>query len=228
MRENIVYWIWLTELMDVGPVTQRILLEKFKSPEDIYTGSIEELEECKGIGISKATKIYNNKNLSSAIKILEKCKQLNTKILTMDDCEYPIIWEINSKVPILFYYIGDLQNLSNKGFKCFNQKLEYSSEDRESFISKGNEIIDNHNIYIGILNEGVDNLIHSYLVDKGIYTLLVMANAPEICFPSRFSDLYKSVLTNGAILSIYPPTTKLNRFRLPKRNHDVGVMSDLI
>lgn len=48
-----LYWIWLTQIKGVGPKRQRLLLEKFNTPENIYRASFKELLQCPGIGNSK-------------------------------------------------------------------------------------------------------------------------------------------------------------------------------
>lgn len=220
-----IYWIWLTELGDIGPVTQRRLLEVFKDPEVIYNCSLCELLECKGIGEIKASKIVDHKDLTSASQVLIKCEEIGTNIVTINSVEYPKKWKLNNKIPVLFYYMGQIKDITNADFICYNTKELYEEVERDEYIEIAESIIKNNEVYIGTLNEGVDHLIHSYLVDHNRFTLLLMANGAERCFPNRHKNLYDAVLQNGAALSIYPPMTKLNRFRLPKRNRDVGIMS---
>ncbi|WP_414733482.1 helix-hairpin-helix domain-containing protein [Acetobacterium carbinolicum] len=46
------YWIWLTELKGIGPITQKKLLDYFKTPARIYAAAEEELRSVPGIGSS--------------------------------------------------------------------------------------------------------------------------------------------------------------------------------
>ena len=62
MRNDVIYWIWLTELKDIGPVTQRSLLSLFYNPRCIYEKSIDELILCKGVGVTRAKEIYRSKD----------------------------------------------------------------------------------------------------------------------------------------------------------------------
>lgn len=64
-----LYWIWLTQINGVGSKRQRVLLEKFNNPENIYRASLVELLECDGIGDKIAKTIFETKSLEN-IKII--------------------------------------------------------------------------------------------------------------------------------------------------------------
>lgn len=220
-----IYWIWLVELSDIGPVAHRELLDRFETPEHIYMSSVEDLMCCKGIGVTKAQYIVASKDLTMAKEIYKNCQQLGVNIICVSNDLYPSIWKDIKNIPVLFYYIGILKNINSKNFISFNRKQVYDRKEREELIEIAKKILENQDVYIGTLNEGADNLIHSYLANHKVYTLLLMANGPEICNPKRFKALYQSVLIGGAVLSVYPPKTKLKRFSLLKRSKVLGLMS---
>jgi DNA processing protein len=85
-----VYWIWLSQINEIGPVISKLLLSVFKTPQNIYKATKNELVEIKGIGNITADIIFNDKSLVKAEAILNKCKKLNIGILTYADSLYPI------------------------------------------------------------------------------------------------------------------------------------------
>ena len=44
-----IYWLWLTALEGVGPVTQRNLVKEFGSPRAVYTATQGELKDARGL-----------------------------------------------------------------------------------------------------------------------------------------------------------------------------------
>ena len=105
---SLLYWIWLTGIKGVGPKRQRILLERFNSPEEIYNATLDEILECNGIGDKTARSIFEQKSLEGSKSILEDVNRLNIKLLTLDHDLYPPKVKEISEMPILLYYKGNL------------------------------------------------------------------------------------------------------------------------
>lgn len=66
MEGNASYWLWLSEMRGVGPVTCKKLLQAFHSPEAVYHASKEELLSVPGVGSSMAELILRNRSLRVA------------------------------------------------------------------------------------------------------------------------------------------------------------------
>lgn len=81
MNENdLIYWIWLSEVKGIGPVLARSLLRKFTTPKIVYNSEIEELLSINGIGPKAAQNILSNRNLRKAERILKNSLNKNIKI----------------------------------------------------------------------------------------------------------------------------------------------------
>lgn len=111
MNENeLIYWIWLSEVKGIGPVLARSLLKKFKTPDCIYNAEEDELLSINGIGPLAAKNIMSSKSLKKAEEILRNCNNKNISIITKDCLNYPSeaknIWEM----PTLFYCRGNIRN----------------------------------------------------------------------------------------------------------------------
>ena len=103
-----LYWIWLTQISGVGPQRQRVLLERFYNPENIYRASLMELLECDGIGNKIAKTIIESKTLEKAKIILDNVNKSNIELLTWDNPLYPDDAKNITEMPILLYYKGNL------------------------------------------------------------------------------------------------------------------------
>ena len=66
MEDNATYWLWLSEMRGVWPVTCKKLLQAFHSPEAVYHASKEELLSVPGAGNSMAELILSSRSLRAA------------------------------------------------------------------------------------------------------------------------------------------------------------------
>ena len=53
------YWIWFSLIQNIGSIRKQKLLEKFKTPEMIYTLSKKQLIQVEGIGEKTAENILD-------------------------------------------------------------------------------------------------------------------------------------------------------------------------
>lgn len=84
-----LYWIWLSQINGVCPITCKRLLNKSKLPENIYRASKEDLKNIEGIRGSIVSKMLNNKDLDISKKIIEKCYKNNIDIISMYNDNFP-------------------------------------------------------------------------------------------------------------------------------------------
>lgn len=107
-----IYWIWLTQIPQIGPVLANRLLEKFETPDEIYKADAQALQTIKGISRRQIENIQNFKLLDKAEEILKRCKNLGISILTKKDSYYPKKAKILEDAPVLLYYQGILKDIS--------------------------------------------------------------------------------------------------------------------
>ena len=69
-----VYWIWLTLLPSIGPVTARRLLDRFGNPKAIYDADMDELRGISRISDRQKESIITHRSLETAEKIIKECK----------------------------------------------------------------------------------------------------------------------------------------------------------
>ena len=67
---------------------------------------------------------------------------------------------------------------------------------------------------------------HTAAIKEGGYTIAVLGNGPEICYPKEHERLYEEISKNGCILSEYPPGTEPREYHFPKRNRLIAALSD--
>ena len=69
-----IYWIWLTQLPFIGPVTARYLIEELKDAENIYKADAGHLAEIPGLSEQQRRSILQNHSLELPKRIFEDCQ----------------------------------------------------------------------------------------------------------------------------------------------------------
>lgn len=169
MKENeLIYWIWLSEVKGIGPVLARSLLQKFKTPNCVYNAEEDELLSINGIGPAVAKTIINSKCLKDAEKILRNCNNKNIGIITKDSEKYPSEAKQILEMPILLYCRGNIRkNLSGVGIVGTRRCSEYGKKitvEVTEYLSKNNIPI------ISGMAKGIDAYAHTACINFTIPT----------------------------------------------------------
>jgi DNA processing protein len=213
---ELVYWIWLSQINGVGPVTAKVLLDVFKTPENIYKSTKCELIDVQGIGDATANIIFDSKSLSCAEGILDKCVKLGIRLLTYGDSLYPTKVKNIKKSPILLYYRGSIiENSMGVGIVGSRRCTEYGKK----LTVEAAEVLALNNIpVISGMAKGIDGYAQTVCLKSGGYTLAILGCGVDICYPKEHVDLMMKIIEKGAVISEYPPGTKPNPNHFPMRN----------
>ena len=74
--------------------------------------------------------------------------------------------------------------------------------------------------------KGIDSYAHTAALKNEGYTIAVLGNGVDICYPEEHERLYEEIARKGCVLSEYPPETKPREFRFPRRNRLIAALSD--
>lgn len=211
-----LYWIWLTQINGLGPKRQRILLQRFNKPENIYRASLNELMECDGIGQKTAEVIIKERSLEKANRILENAEELNIKLLTLKDPLYPVDAKSIEEMPTLLYYRGNLirnsMGVAIVGARRCSEYGKIVTDEACTYLAKENICV------ISGMAKGVDGYAHTSCIKAGGYTIAVLGNGLDICYPPEHMELMEKIIENGAVISEYPPGTRPEHKHFPRRN----------
>ena len=97
------YWIWLSSVPYIGPVTSRRLLQAFGDPETVYRSDASDLCQIKGITQRQINSIIENRSLDRVHKIMEDCEKHHISILTQNHPDYPRRAKEPEDSPIILY-----------------------------------------------------------------------------------------------------------------------------
>jgi len=210
------YWIWLSGLKGIGPITQKRLLQHFITPYCIYESSADELLSIAGIGPILAQSIRGAHILDGAFSILEELHQEGIKILIYDDPLYPNIAKEMANAPIVLYYKGILrENSAGVGIVGSRRCTGYG---KQIAVEAAQYLAQNDIPVISGLAKGIDGYAHTACLKAGGYTMAFLGNGLDINYPKEHAELQAAIAENGAVISEFLPKTKARSEYFPRRN----------
>ncbi len=226
MIDELLFWIWLTELKNIGPVTQRKLLNRFVTPFKLYQAQRGDFEGIEGVGKRTVDGIFLSRSLEHSQSVLNQCQKENIGILTMEAEAFPRHLKDIYNAPVLFYYQGQL--------KAFNLGvLVLGDYEPDAYGKKATEevvksLVNEGAVIVGGLSKGTESQAHGMALDYGGFTIAVAGSGTDICYPATQKKLYRRMLQSGLILSPYPPGTKPFKSNLLKRLNWMVLMADRV
>lgn len=171
--------------------------------------------------ISLAIKYEGNYNLiKKAIINKEEADELSTNnCLTIFDDLYPLeLFEL-SDPPFVLFYKGDISLLKGNKIGIVGSRAanDYALEATKRFVEK----IKDEKVIISGLAKGVDACAHKH----ALRTIGVLGCGIDYIYPKENRELYKSIISNGLLISEYPDCTIPRGQHFPFRNRIIAALS---
>ncbi|MDY3714362.1 MAG: DNA-processing protein DprA, partial [Blautia sp.] len=74
--------------------------------------------------------------------------------------------------------------------------------------------------------KGIDSYAHTACLKSGGYTVAVLGNGLDICYPCEHRKLMEQIAEKGLLISEYPPGIRPAKYRFPCRNRLISAWSD--
>jgi DNA processing protein len=217
------YWIWLSQIPYIGPVTANRLLQVFDSPKCIYDACPQKIAGESGLSERQQVSLRENHSLEMAYGIMEQCEKKDIHILPLNDDRYYLKAK-KEDAPIVLYYRGGLKEMKHAVGIVGARRC--TKEARQTAIEKAKEFSKNKITVVSGMAKGVDAYAHTACIKTGGYTIAILANGLDVCYPQEHNILMGSIIENGALISEYPPGTKPEPYRFPRRNRLISAWTD--
>ncbi len=229
--DNKKYWVWLSQVKNLGRKRKIELLKNYKNPEEIFKLKKQELQKIPYINDKIIESILNYDTRKITQKNLEFMEQNNIDIISIDDEEYPKLLKEIYDYPISLYIKGDKKILNNKSISIIGCRdaSDYGKKAAKYF--SYNLAKENINIVSG-LAKGIDSYAHiGCICANSSYgkTIAVLGNGIDIIYPKENKYLAEEIIkSGGAIISEYPIGTKPLKMNFPARNRIVSGLSKAV
>jgi len=217
------YGMWLCSIEGIGSQTIRKLINRFGTPEEVYTRTEEQLKEAE-IGDRERKLLINGKRQFHYRAMKQKISSYDMDVISYFSERYPEKLRHIPDFPKRLYWRGrlpreELQIAIVGARNCSHYGREMAR--RFAYELSGSEI--------GVISgmaRGIDGWAHQGALEAGGNTYAILGNSAEICYPKEHARLYQSIVRNGGVLSEYPPETPAMPGFFPMRNRIISALSD--
>jgi DNA processing protein len=167
-------------------------------------------------------------NKASAYRILESCIKKGIDVITAEDDRYPARFKTLLDMPILLYAKGTLKINEYPRSVGIIGARRCSREGKEKAILAVARELKKEAAIISGMAKGIDSYAQTAAIKNGGYTVAVLGNGADICYPKEHERLYEEIIVKGCVLSEYPPGTVTKAYMFPRRNRLIAGLSDTL
>ena len=217
------YWVWLSSLNTLSPITRLKLLNHFDEPKNIWNASENELKEINFLTDTAIKEILNNELKKNADIQLNKLNKLCIKIVTIKDEEYPVYLKNIYDPPVVLYTKGSIKNDEKSiaivgSRKATSYGFEMGEELACRLASFGITITSG-------MARGIDTSAHKGALAAKGRTIAVLGCGHDIIYPPENKVLMECIINSGAVISEYLPGTAPIQRNFPARNRIISGLS---
>ena len=221
---SLKYWIWLSSVSGIGPVTALQLLDHFGTPENVFLADLHEyrkMESGRSVDFSQLMR----KDLDDSNKILSSCQKVGCRIVTLHDAEYPDRLRNIYDPPLVLYVRGNLPSIDDEAAVAIVGTRDCTLYGITSAENIGYSLAQRGLLVVTGLARGIDSAAARGALRGGGCVLGVIGTGVDIVYPLENASLFENVSAYGAIISEYPPGTPAIRAHFPARNRIISGLS---
>lgn len=220
----IEYWIWLSYSLDAATMHFKPLLEKFKTPKDIYKAPISELQSLYLLSQAELKRL-NNKALDKAYDIMKQCDDTKIDIVTYDSPEYPKNLKNISNPPVVLYRRGKLKDLNEIPLVCIIGARKVSDYGSKSAWSLAARLAAAKIVIVSGGAIGTDTAAHEGALAVGGKTVAIVPCGLNYDYLKTNDFLRKVIADSGCLISELPPDEPLRKNAFQVRNRIMSALA---
>ena len=227
-EELLQAYVRLNLTKGVGCVIATRLIREYPDVFSIFSRSVDELKQIKGIGNNAALEIKNDKYLNLAKKEIELARKNNIKILHRDMPEFPLNFALQSIVaedaPIILYVSGDVTEADKLSIGIVGMRNpSYHGIESTKFFA--GQLAESGFTVVSGFARGVDIAAHEAAINAGGRTLAFIGSGLLDVYPPENRSFIKQIVNSGALISEFPLFTPPEVGNFPRRNRLIAAMS---
>ncbi len=222
MENNKKYWLGLSLVPGLGPVTLSKALQLEPDPKKIWLAAEKKLQHLLGKAKLKESLCETRENLDLETRLAE-LEEKNIKIITREDEKFPAaLREIYDPPPVLFVKGEIFANFPAVAIVGSRKSTRYG--EKVSF--RLAEELARYNItVISGMAEGIDRQAHLGALAGKSRTIAVLGSGHNYCYPYKNRDIFDRIPGQGAVISEFWLDKKPTAGSFPRRNRIISGMS---
>ncbi|OGS45889.1 MAG: DNA protecting protein DprA [Elusimicrobia bacterium RIFOXYD2_FULL_34_15] len=223
MPNELESWLILNQVLPVGPVKFKKLLDFFGTAEKVLSLTDKDLMQVEGIDDKTAKAITSWRNIDIQ-KDIEEAGKNGVKIITSFMDEYPQTLKTIYDYPPVLYVKGKLDKRDSVAIAIVGTRMitSYGKSVCE-YITK--ELAEAGVTVVSGLARGVDSVAHKVAIEEKGRTVAVLGNGLSNHYPPENRKLEDKIVENGALISEFPMHARPDKMNFPRRNRLISGLS---
>ena len=222
---NALYNIWLAEGLKAGSPKAAKIINDFGSAKQFFELGIDEIKAYPLLTSAEREALSQSapEDFEAAA---EKCRQLGVRIITIEDKDFPQKLKEIPAPPTVLYVAGDISGLDeslNITVVGTRRACEYSLRVAETL---SYELAKQGAVIVSGCAVGIDHMAHSGALKAGAKTVAFIGTGHDMDYPAGSMRFKRDVVAaGGAVISEYPPESKVSGQNFPIRNRLMAAVS---
>lgn len=222
MSDNKLYWLWLTLKDKLSYDDIKSLINKFGNPLAVY--DIEDVNEIKEFS-NKIQKQIMDKSLERAVSVYKRIEALNSRVVAIEDEEYPPMLKHIDTPPHVLYMYGERMDWENLftitivGTRKYNTYGKNATQRLAYDLAKAGAVI------VSGMARGIDSIAGITALNSGNKTVAVLGSGFDKVYPPEKKNLFHAIAKNGVVITEYPPEMSALPQNFPRRNRIMAGLS---
>ncbi len=226
MENDKIYWVAFSLVRGIGAVRTRLLIDFFGSLKTAWEASRADWVEA-GISPKLADRIQEVRSQKDLEKMDSWLGSQDIRVCTWMDAEYPLLLKEIDQPPPVLYIRGSITKQDEESFAIVGTRRvtvygKQVAREAAEFLA-GNRVT-----VVSGLARGVDGIAHQAALQCGGRTLAVLGCGVEQIYPPEHRKLAEEIISQGALISDYPPGTKPEAINFPPRNRIISGLSKAV
>lgn len=222
--DDLKYWLALTLIKDIGPVTAKRLLSAFRTPQRVFEASPNELKDVEGINGSKINGISEFNSWDDVEKEINEINRHNVRIIRYTDEEYPESLRYIDNSPVILYVKGSFIKKDKYAVAIVGSRnmTEYGKRITEMISS---ELVSYGITVVSGMARGIDTVSHKGALKAKGRSIAVLGSGLDSPYPPENKELFDELSEKGCVISEFPMGTPPNKENFPQRNRLISGLS---
>jgi DNA processing protein len=227
--KDLKFWVALHSVEGIGAATYAKLLQKFGSPEDVFSAAIEDIASIPRLSLEKA------KEILAAVEKLDQVEKMTLQlydngadIITLEDETYPAVLRAIKNPPPILYCISRMTEADQKSIAIVGSR---DASDSGLRIARGfgSRLVERGYTIISGYAKGIDTEGHLGALEAGGRTIMVLSMG-LMHFKLRDAgfESIEYLKKQGGIISEFYPTTSWTVGAAMARNRIVVGLSQAV
>jgi DNA processing protein len=223
MPDSHAFWVGFNRVKGIGAVRLKNLIDHFGDLASAWNAPAEALLSA-GLSEKIVANLQIVRQQDDLEQYLTEVEQKGIQVLTWEDQAYPArLKEIEQPPPVL-YLRGTLKDEDRWAVSVVGTRRA-SAYGRQVAAELGAYLAENGVTVVSGLALGIDSVAHSAAVNHKGRTIAVLGSGVDYIYPAEHRRLAEQIITQGCLLSDYPPGTPPDGINFPARNRIISGIS---